>query len=156
VSAPALDMSRLSPHLLAGRIPFARSHVEALRAAGVTAVVNLCQADEYWAGERDEVLDAYAEAGITEHHLPVPDGSTVPPQTLSRAVELTRGETVYVHCRGGRERSGAVAAAIVVAADGLAVDEALARVRDGRPAFAPLPWQVDALRAWAAGERGSG
>ncbi len=134
-------------------MPFLPEHVDALHAEGVEAVVNLCQAREYWEGERDSVLAAYGRLGITEHHLPVADGSTVSPAVIQRAVDAAGGRTVYVHCRGGRERSGAVAVALVVASDGLSVDDALARVRERRPQFAPLPWQLDALRAWAADGR---
>lgn len=130
-------------------MPFLPEHVEALHGEGVQAVVNLCQAREYWEGERDSVLSAYERLGIAEHHLPVADGSTVSPEVIQRAVDAAGERTVYVHCRGGRERSGAVAVALVIAAEGLSVDDALARVRHRRPQFAPLPWQLDALRAWA-------
>jgi atypical dual specificity phosphatase len=145
---PALDFSRLSARLLGGRVPYLAEHVADLRDAGVTAVVNLCEDAEYWAGERDAVAAAYAEAGIEEYHLPVSDGGTVPAAVLDEAVGIARDHVLYVHCRGGRERSATVAVAVVARTDGIAVDEALARVSERRPEFRPLPWQIDAVRRW--------
>jgi atypical dual specificity phosphatase len=143
-----LNYHRLGPSLLAGAMPFSREHVEALRGEGVTAVVNLCQEREYWDGERELVLDAYREHGIEEHHLPVIDGSTVPDDVLDEAVRLAGNNTLYVHCRGGRERSATVAVAVIAQVEGLAVDHALEQAVQRRPVFKPLPWQVSALRVW--------
>ena len=56
-----LNYHRLGDSLLAGAMPFRADHVEALHGEGVTAVVNLCQEREYWDGERELVLDAYAD-----------------------------------------------------------------------------------------------
>ena len=147
----ALRYSRISDRLLAGPMPCGLTHVDQLLAEGVGTVVNLCEEGEYWRGERDEVLNAYRAAGIVEHHLPVKDGSTVPVDVIAAAVAAAGDTTVYVHCRGGRERSATVATALLAAAEGLEIEHALARARERRPIFAPLPWQVTALRAWASG-----
>ena len=144
-----LNYSRLGPTLLAGAMPFRDDHVAALHDEGVTAVVNLCQEREYWDGELGLVRAAYQAHGIAEHHLPVVDGSTVPPEVLDAAVDVLRGNTVYVHCRGGRERSATVAVAMLTRIDGSGVDHALERAIELRPIFAPLPWQVAGLRSWA-------
>ena len=144
-----LNYHRLGDSLLAGAMPFRADHVDALHAEGVTAVVNLCQEREYWEGERALILEAYASHGITEHHLPVIDGSTVPAEVLDQAVALARSHTVYVHCRGGRERSATVAIAVISDLEGLPIEDALAEARQRRPIFAPLPWQVSGLHSWA-------
>jgi atypical dual specificity phosphatase len=123
--------------------------VVALRAEGVTAVVNLCQEREYWDGERELIASAYLEHGIVEHHLPVIDGSTVPADVLDAAVRLADQHVVYVHCRGGRERSATVATALIARIEGLSIDRALELAKERRPIFAPLAWQVNGLRAWA-------
>lgn len=143
-----LNYSRLSDRLLAGAMPHAREHVDALSAEGVTVVVNLCELREYWDGERELVTAAYAELGIDERHLPVKDGSTVPAAVLDQALQAAGAGVVYVHCRGGRERSATVAAALLAESEQLDIDDALARARIRRPVFAPLPWQVETLRAW--------
>jgi atypical dual specificity phosphatase len=145
-----LNYHRLGDSLLAGAMPFRADHVDALHAEGVTAVVNLCQEREYWDGERELILDAYASRGITEHHLPVIDGSTVPADILDQAVEIARGNVVYVHCRGGRERSATVAIAVIARLEGLPIEDALAQARQRRPIFAPLPWQVSGLHSWSS------
>jgi atypical dual specificity phosphatase len=145
-----LNYHRLGDSLLAGAMPFRADHVEALHGEGVTAVVNLCQEREYWDGERQLVLDAYAAHGITEHHLPVIDGSTVPPEILHQAVEIARANTVYVHCRGGRERSATVAIAVISTLEGLEIDHAVEQAKSRRPIFQPLPWQVSGLHSWQA------
>ena len=46
---------------------------------------------------------------IRELHLPVKDGATIPPGVIDAAVEGGGSTVVYVHCRGGRERSATVA-----------------------------------------------
>ena len=146
-----LNYHRLGDRLLAGAMPFRADHVAALRAEGVTAVVNLCQEREYWDGERELITSAYREHGMVELHLPVIDGSTVPAEVLDAAVAIADGHIVYVHCRGGRERSATVAAALLARIEGLPIDRALDLAKERRPTFAPLAWQVNALRAWAAG-----
>jgi len=144
-----LRYSRLNDVLLAGPMPHTPEHVEALRAEGVVVVVNLCEEREYWDGERETVREAYGAAGIRELHLPVKDGSTVPHDVIDAAVEATQHGVVYVHCRGGRERSATVATALLAAGQGMQIDEALEVARTGRPVFQPLPWQLEGLHAWA-------
>jgi uncharacterized protein (TIGR01244 family) len=145
-----LPYSRINDRLLAGPMPHSAEHVQALRDEGVVVVVNLCEEREYWDGEREVVTAAYEAAGIRELHLPVKDGSTVPHAVLDAAVDGMAHGVVYVHCRGGRERSATVAAALLAASEGLPVDDALAAARAGRPVFSPLPWQLAGLRSWAS------
>lgn len=141
--------ARLSPSLLGGRMPYAAEHVRRLAADGVVAVVNLCQDREYWDGERGEVEAAYRGARITEHRLAVIDGGTVPDRVLDAALAVTSsGDQVYVHCRGGRERSAAVATALLAVDLGLPADAALARAQRSWPVFDPLPWQHAKVRDW--------
>jgi protein-tyrosine phosphatase len=140
----------LGSGLFAGRMPHATAHVEALHAAGVHTVINLCEDHEYWDGERAAVEAAFAHAGITEHRLPVHDGATIPPEVLDRAVAAAGEDTAYVHCRGGRERSAAVAVALLATRQGVAIDAALADAKARWPNCRPLPWQIAGVRAWAA------
>jgi protein-tyrosine phosphatase len=143
-----LEYTRLHDSLLAGRMPVSERHVHALRDEGVTAVINLCEDREYWDGERDAVTAACAGAGIAEHRLPVIDGGTVPVDVLERAVQAAAEGVVYVHCRGGRERSAAVAIALLAAQSGSTFDDAHHLALSLRPGFRPLPWQVDGVRSW--------
>ena len=149
VTAP-LRYSSLGSDLLAGRMPHAAAHVEALDAEGVRTVINLCEDHEYWDGERAAVEAAFRQAKMTEHRLPVPDGATIPPEVLDRAIEAAGRETVYIHCRGGRERSAAVAVAILASRSGTSIDDALEVASVRWPTCRPLPWQIAGVRAWAA------
>jgi len=151
-----LEYTRLNDSLLAGRMPVSERHVETLRAEGVTTVINLCEDREYWDGERQAVAAACARAGITELRLPVIDGSTVSAAVLEEAAAAAAGDgVVYVHCRGGRERSAAVTIALLAAASGTSVDEAHERALGLRPGFRPLPWQVEGVRSWLRDRGGS-
>jgi atypical dual specificity phosphatase len=143
-----LEYTRLHDSLLAGRMPVSGRHIDALRAEGVTSVINLCEDREYWDGEREAVASACAGAGIVEYRLPVIDGGTVPAQVLEQALSAAADGVAYLHCRGGRERSAAVAVAILAAASGSSVEEALDLAVSIRPGFRPLPWQVDGVRSW--------
>jgi atypical dual specificity phosphatase len=144
-----LRYSRLNDSLLAGPMPHTEEHVQSLRDEGVVVVVNLCEEREYWDGERETVTSAYEAAGIRELHLPVKDGSTVPPGVIDAAVEGMQHGVVYVHCRGGRERSATVATALLAAREGVPIERALELAQSGRPVFKPLPWQLEGLHAWA-------
>jgi protein tyrosine phosphatase (PTP) superfamily phosphohydrolase (DUF442 family) len=150
MTAP-LRYSSLGSGIYAGRMPHATMHVDALAAEGVEAVINLCEDHEYWAGEREAIEAAYAAAGIAEHRLAVPDGATIPPDVLDRAVAATvGGEIIYVHCRGGRERSAAAAVALLATRSGVEIDEALRTAEECWPTCRPTPWQLAGVRAWAA------
>jgi atypical dual specificity phosphatase len=129
-------------------MPYSAAHVDALAAEGVDVVINVCESHEYWEGERAAVEAAFADAGITERWLPVPDGATVPDAVLDAAVAAAQGNVVYVHCRGGRERSAAVAIAIIASTEGVSVEDALAVAVARRPIFKPLEWQLDSVRSW--------
>jgi protein-tyrosine phosphatase len=148
-----LRYARISDSLLGGAMPYRESHVDALAAEGVTAVVNLCEDREYWHGEHDLIRAGYARAGIVEHRLAVPDGSTLPHRVLDRAVAVADGATLYVHCRGGRERSATVCIAILSHHMRTDMAEALRRAQAANPVFRPLPGQLLGLEAWLAAAR---
>jgi atypical dual specificity phosphatase len=143
-----LRYARLTEGLLGGAMPYTDAHVAALAGEGVTAVVNLCEDREYWQGEHALVAESYRRAGIVEHRLAVPDGSTVPAAVLDRAITVAQGHTLYVHCRGGRERSATVCTAILSRIGGVDVGEALRRAQAANPVFRPLPGQLLGLEAW--------
>jgi protein-tyrosine phosphatase len=158
ISAPADDLGvagtffarRLHPQLLYGRNPLSSSEVEALAAAGVTHVLDLRQSWEYEAPGRAgaEAVQALGDLQISRLHRPIPDGGNPSSADLDAAVQfidsaLARGGVVYVHCRAGRERSGAVLLAWVLRRGGdLGVLQELA------PALKPLPGQQAAVYAW--------
>ncbi|MEW6269199.1 MAG: phosphatase [Thermodesulfobacteriota bacterium] len=111
-------------------------HVAAFRAMGASALVSLITARENVPRTPREIGDAAARAGLEWHWLPIADmhvpdrefeerWATAGPVLRAR---LRRGERVVVHCRGGRGRSGTVAARLLVEL-GVDPERAIAAVR---------------------------
>jgi predicted protein tyrosine phosphatase len=121
--------------------------------------LNLCEDSEYhgWKRptQRELVKAAYKELELHEVRLPMPDKGEHTFELLDQAVELylsarQREETPFVvHCRGGRERSATVIAALLVYSEGIPVKEALDRLHDLWFLADPLPHQRQALARWA-------
>jgi protein-tyrosine phosphatase len=63
---------------------------------------------------------------------------------------LHLGGAVYVHCRAGVQRTGAIAAAWYARRQRCSIDEAVERLRERRPDFEPMVFQVAAARTWLA------
>jgi protein-tyrosine phosphatase len=146
--------AEVAPDLLMGAYPQDAADVAALRAAGVTRVFNLVQDREYELEDgRAACAAALAQAGIGERRLEIVDYGGLLPGQLELAVAavlgwLDEGERVYVHCRAGWQRSAAVAAGVVALRDGIALEEALDRIRERKPTADPLPHQREDLLRW--------
>jgi protein-tyrosine phosphatase len=139
--------------LFIGAYPLDGQDVAMLERIGVRCVLNLVEDEEYREGERDEVIAAYAAAGIVEERLELTDFAGLPVTELDEAVSivsdwLDQGHRVYAHCRAGWQRSAAVAAAVIAQREGVDVDEALAYVQRRKPSADPLPHQREDLRRW--------
>jgi len=120
---------------------------------GITRVLNLCQDGEYEPGERDAVRAAYAAHGIVEERIDVVDFGDVLPGVLEQGVRvavpwLDAGETVYIHCRAGWQRSATVAAGVLAVHHGIEPDAALGRIKRRKPSAQPLPHQLEGLWRW--------
>lgn len=97
-------------------------------------------------------------ASVSYLHLGILDTSSsssdaIMLRTITDAVtfgteQLATGRALLIHCRGGIRRSPTVAAAVVAAAEGMSVDEAMALVKRARPAANPRSEFVAALRTW--------
>ncbi len=164
--------------LLAGYYPGALFASEldaklgALLDAGISAVVNLMEADEVDWDERPfspyagRLSELAAARGVEAECLrfPIRDG-WVPSAEQMRATldaidaALGAGRRVYVHCWGGKGRTGTVVGCYL-ARHGIAVgDAALAMIkelrRDEARAHEPSPEakaQCDMVRGWPAGQ----
>jgi hypothetical protein len=131
VDAP--DHYRVEPRLLAGAHPGARrdaaARVAELRAAGVTAFVDLTAPGE---------LPPYAQLArpAVHHPRPVTDFGVPSDEELLATLDLLDrlvdgGDTVYLHCYAGVGRTGTVVACRLVR-QGATPDEALARIAELR------------------------
>ena len=141
------------PNLLIGAYPLDRRDVGLLANIGVQRVLNLVEDDEYRPGEREEVLEALAAAGIHERRMALVDFGGLSTDELEAAVQtvnewLDDGARVYLHCRAGWQRSAAVAAGVVAIRAGTDVEEALRLIQSRKPTADPLPHQRDDLRRW--------
>ena len=139
--------------LIVGAYPVDAHDVATVRQLGVTRVLNLVEDDEYEPGERAEVEQALAGAGIVEARLSLIDYGHLPADQLEAAVQqvvgwLDAGERVYLHCRAGWQRSAAVAAGAVAIHTGVDIEAALAQVQRRKPSANPLPHQREELVRW--------
>jgi protein-tyrosine phosphatase len=139
--------------LLIGAYPSDADDVEMLRMQGVGRILNLIQDEEYRPGERAGLLAALEAAGIEEHRIRLTDFGGLHPALIEWAVEivgdwLQAGETVYLHCRAGWQRSAAIAAGVVAIERDLDIEQALDWVRQAKPSANPLEHQRADLLEW--------
>jgi protein-tyrosine phosphatase len=105
---------------------------------GTVATLNLNQAEDSW---RTDIYD----------YVPIPDAAPAPSldwlQQRVQFVDSNRnaGKTTYVHCAGGKSRSGLVTVAYVMFQFGWPRDIALGFVRSRRPQTNPNPAFMDLL-----------
>lgn len=123
--------------LLAGFYPgdldpeAAQTKVRALLAAGVSVFLDLTEDGELL--PYTDLLEEPGRANRARHiRRPIKDGSTPSPEELRITLDileraLALGECVYVHCWGGRGRTGTVVGAYLVR-QGLKGSEALAQI----------------------------
>ena len=140
-------------NLLIGAYPLDSRDVRMLANLGVKRVLNLVEEEEYRPGEREEVQQALAQAGIHEERMSLVDYGGLASEELEEAVLLVNqwlddGARVYLHCRAGWQRSAAVAAGVVAIREDVDIEEALRRVQQRKPTADPLPHQRDDLRRW--------
>ncbi len=140
--------------LLAGGYPFSPDDVDRL-CRSVTFVVDLTEEGE---------LAPYGEhlRGVRRVRAPIRDFSVPTDDEMIRILDvideaLERGDVVYVHCWGGRGRTGTVVGCHLVR-HGMAPADALARIArlrrrlpDGRVSSPEADEQIALVRRWRAG-----
>ena len=140
--------------LLAGGYPFSPEDVDRL-CRSVTFIVDLTEEHE---------LAPYGEhlRGVRRIRAPILDFSVPTDDEMVGILDvideaLTRGDVVYVHCWGGRGRTGTVVGCYLVR-HGVAPAEALARIAelrrrlpDGRVPSPEAGEQIAMVRRWPAG-----
>ena len=152
---PRFEFCEVAPRVLAGRAPAFGGNVRRLRAAGVTHVLDLRE-DHEWGGPGRygrAAVEEIGRLGMVRLTVPVVDTTTPSMEDLDRGVAflvaaLHLGGTVFVHCRGGIERTGTFLLAWYARERGLSADDALTELRARRPVLAPRFGQLAAVRAW--------
>jgi ADP-ribosyl-[dinitrogen reductase] hydrolase len=145
----------IAPGVHAGRAPLFRRDVWRLRAHGITHILDLRETLE-WDGPGRRGDSAIAEIdtlGLARLQVAIRDMGTPRSADLDQAVAfmdaaLHLGGAVYVHCRAGVQRTGAIAAAWFARQQRCSIEEAVERLRERRPDFEPMVFQVTAARRW--------
>jgi len=156
--------------LLAGPCPGSDAHLDALAAAGVTCILNLQEPDEVnHAGEpfRDYTvpyrarMDGRSLRSLRFLRMPVRDYSVPTPAGMAAILDaldaaLADGHTVYLHCWGGKGRTGTVVGCWLARhglARGQAAVEQVWKLRAGLQGESPENEEQRAMvRGWQAGE----
>lgn len=102
----AYQVTWVTDHLGVGHAPMSHPQLEAIKAEGVDAILNLC-------GEFCDLHDIEADAGFEVHYLPLADEEAPGLIELEKALEwldesIYLGKKVLIHCRHGIGRTGTV------------------------------------------------
>jgi hypothetical protein len=96
---------------------FDQRHVPAMQSYGVKVVLSAV-------APSDATLDALRDAGIEQVYLPI--GSTFRHATkIQETVDRFRADEIFIHCQHGVDRTGAIAAYLLVTRHGWPVSDAL-------------------------------
>ncbi|MDF1792818.1 MAG: dual specificity protein phosphatase family protein [Thalassobaculaceae bacterium] len=122
-------------------LPRAEQDFDEIRAWSADLVLSLVEDEEAERAGMPNLAEAFKRVGIAIIRAPIVDYGN-PDEAFEsgwrnhrrQALDvLESGGKVLVHCRGGRGRSGTIAAALLIAG-GMAPADAIALVRQSRPA----------------------
>jgi hypothetical protein len=104
--AAAYEVTWVTDQLGVGHAPMSHPQLDAIRAEGVDAILNLC-------GEFCDLHDIEAGAGFEVHYLPLEDEEAPELIELEKALawldeSIYLGKKVLIHCRHGIGRTGTV------------------------------------------------
>jgi protein tyrosine phosphatase (PTP) superfamily phosphohydrolase (DUF442 family) len=151
---PAWSFYRVQDGLLGGRNPLTAEDVAALQAEGVGTIVDLREDEEWRSADRygREAVAAAEWCGIERVSVPIRDLGPPSPDNLDRVSSILDdrlpGGHVFVHCRAGIERTGAVIAAWLSRKERISPSEAVLRMRANGAGVHPLPAQMKAVSDW--------
>jgi len=123
------NFHQVDDHVYRGAQPNAQGWKELAR-LGIKLVLDLRPDGELQEHRTRSEQEAVEAAGMRYMSLPM-DGSAMPQdKQISRALAILRsGEFVFVHCRGGRNRTGTVIACYRIAQDHWTNEQALAEAK---------------------------
>jgi protein-tyrosine phosphatase len=135
-----------SERLLAGPYPDGAGDIALLRAAGVDLFIDLTREDERWVAYWSDLPDgAHRRFGCWDFAAPSEEAMRRILAQLDQALRL--GQTVSVHCKGGRGRTGTVIGCYLVE-QGMTGFDALARLRDWARNSPETDEQKEMVRHW--------
>lgn len=117
-------------------------HLDWLEYQGVSVIINLTERP-------------YRDARFRIHRIPIPEGMGPDPAQIRRFCRLMRhaladDQRVYVHCRAGCGRTGAMLAAYLVYRERIDADAAITRVRALRSCSIEGDAQEESVAQWDA------
>jgi atypical dual specificity phosphatase len=118
-------------------------HAGQFKALGVRAEINLTA--EHKETPPDE-MDIYAWIPVKDHMAPSPGQFDLGASIIDQIV--SKGKTIYVHCKVGHGRSPTMVAAYLIRYKGMGVDEAISFIAASRPGIHPEDLQKEALVAF--------
>jgi len=139
--------SQITNRLWLGGAPDFPRDYQFLLDHGISAVVNI-------RAEREDDTAFYQEHQIDYITYKIPDVAAPDPDTIDQAVqwmqhEIAGGRTVLVHCAKGRGRSATLAAAYLMAAEGLTLDQAVKILEEKRKLTKIETRHRQVLTAWS-------
>lgn len=152
---PAFSYNQVGDRILCGRNPLTCHDIEILKSHGITHVLDLREPHECGDGRFGrEAIEEIEACGLQRVSLPVTDLGAPTDETLAAACQFLdealkdENARIYVHCRAGLERTAAILVAFHASRHGTSYEEALEKLREGRPALRPLPGQKQAVMNW--------
>ena len=120
------NFGRINDSYYRGAQPQARNYAE-LAALGVKTVIDLTR------GGRADERGLVERAGMSFYRIPLTTTSQPAPEAVARFLKLVNdpaNQPVYVHCQGGRHRTGIMTAVYRLTHDGWTADRAFAEMRE--------------------------
>ncbi|MDA2935243.1 dual specificity protein phosphatase family protein [Acidobacteria bacterium AH-259-D05] len=136
-----MDYTQILENLYVGSFPRTPEDVDTLKAANITAVLNLQTKDDeaYWNIDWHSLKNHYQSLTIEVRRVPVRDFDPIDlheklPACVNTLADLiSGGQTVYLHCTAGAGRSPTVAIAYLTWNRGWSLAEAATHVQQRRP-----------------------
>jgi tyrosine-protein phosphatase SIW14 len=122
------NFGQVNSHIYRGARPEGRDYSD-LAALGIKTVVDL------EAGDPTEERQQVEAAGMRFVQIPMSDSAKPDQDSLSKFLALANGtadQPIFVHCRGGRHRTGAVIAVYRMTHDGWTAASAYEEMKDFR------------------------
>jgi len=114
------NFGKVNDHFYRGAQPKGRNY-EQLSTLGIKTIVDLRE------DARDDARSATERAGMRYINLPMKEKSYPQADTATRFLQIVNDQAnwpVFVHCAGGRHRTGVMTAVYRMAVDGWGVDQA--------------------------------